>query len=488
MIVIKRDGKPEPVSFDKIKRRIETIKNLNPPLTHVDEVLVSQKVIAALHSGISTSQLDTETVNVAKPMSTEHYEYGDLASRIAVSNFHKNSARDVAAFLGKPIEKIESALFLNVVEALSRNVGMDGDPAPRVSSQFLRFARENSEWVESVIDYSRDYQFDVSGFSLLQEKYLLRASKFNESGEFETIVAERPQHMIMRVAIAIHSEDRREIEKSYQLMSQLYFTHATPTLFNAGTTRPQLSSCFLTMPPSDSITGIYDWYKNTATISKWAGGIGSHVHNLRARGSYIKGTGGVGSGIVPWLKTLSESSAAVNQGGKRPGSHAVYLEPWHADFLEFVSLRKQRGSESERAKKLFYGAWLNDEFMRAVENDKEWYFMCPNVSKGLADVFDREWSREWVTDERVRLAPERFEFTALYRRYVREGKTKAAMPARAVWAEICESLIETGGPYMMLKDSCNRKSNQQNLGVIKSSNLCTEIVEFSSPESSISKS
>lgn len=473
MEVIKRDGRREPVSFDKITARIQALKNNSPVLTHVDEIKVAQKVIDTLYSGISTSKLDDESVNITSPMIIDHYEYGELASRIAISNYHKNNIHDVARITGKFLEDVEKKLFLHTVEALCKNVNALGEISPRVSEKFADFVGAHSDELESLIDYSRDYQYDVPGFQILKSKYLLSV---RENNNLVTTI-ERPQHMIMRVAISIHMhphsdnvtvKDHKELMKfiseTYNLMSQLYFTHATPTLFNAGTESQQMSSCFLTTVPEDSIDGIYDWYKNCANISKWAGGIGSHIHNLRSRGSYIRGTGGVSNGIVPWLKVASESAGAVDQGGnKRPGSHAIYLEPWHADFLEFVSLKKPRGDDNERAKKLFYAAWLPDEFMRAVEQGEEWYFMCPSVSKGLSEVHGEE-------------------FSALYRKYIAEGKYVKSMPAAEVWREIVESIAETGGPYMMSKDNCNKMSNQQNLGTIKSSNLCAEIVEYSSAD------
>ncbi|CAN6172694.1 unnamed protein product [Urochloa humidicola] len=438
MYVVKRDGRQETVHFDKITARL---KKLSYGLSqeHCDPVLVAQKVCAGVYKGVTTSQLDELAAETAAAMTASHPDYASLAARIAVSNLHKNTKKSFS-------ETIKD-MYMHFNER-------SGLVAPLVAEDIYEIIMKNAARLDSEIIYDRDFDYDYFGFKTLERSYLLKLG-----GK----VVERPQHMLMRVSVGIHKEDIESAIKTYHLMSQRWFTHASPTLFNAGTPRPQLSSCFLICMKDDSIEGIYDTLKECAVISKSAGGIGVSVHNIRATGSYIRGTNGTSNGIVPMLRVFNDTARYVDQGGgKRKGAFAVYLEPWHADIFEFLDLRKNHGKEEHRARDLFYALWVPDLFMQRVQNNGEWSLFCPNEAPGLADCWGDE-------------------FENLYKKYEREGKAKKVVPAQTLWFDILKAQIETGTPYMLYKDTCNRKSNQQNLGTIKSSNLCTEIIEFTSP-------
>ncbi|RLN12932.1 ribonucleoside-diphosphate reductase large subunit-like [Panicum miliaceum] len=438
MYVVKRDGRQETVHFDKITARL---KKLSYGLSqdHCDPVLVAQKVCAGVYKGVTTSQLDELAAETAAAMTASHPDYASLAARIAVSNLHKNTKKSFS-------ETIKD-MYMHFNER-------SGLTAPLVADDIYEIIMKNAARLDSEIIYDRDFDYDYFGFKTLERSYLLKLA-----GK----VVERPQHMLMRVSVGIHKEDIESAIKTYHLMSQRWFTHASPTLFNAGTPRPQLSSCFLICMKDDSIEGIYDTLKECAVISKSAGGIGVSVHNIRATGSYIRGTNGTSNGIVPMLRVFNDTARYVDQGGgKRKGAFAVYLEPWHADIFEFLDLRKNHGKEEHRARDLFYALWVPDLFMQRVQNNGEWSLFCPNEAPGLADCWGNE-------------------FENLYKKYEREGKAKKVVPAQTLWFDILKAQIETGTPYMLYKDTCNRKSNQQNLGTIKSSNLCTEIIEYTSP-------
>ena len=435
MYVIKRDGKKESVKFDKITSRIQRLcYGLSPE--HVDSVQVAMKVIEGIYAGVTTSELDNLAAEVSASLTTKHPDYALLASRIAISNLHKNT------------KKSFSETMRDLHEYVDPRTGL---PASLIADDVFKVISENAELLDSTIIYDRDFGYDFFGFKTLEKSYLLKLN-----GK----VVERPQHMLMRVAIGIHKEDIDAAIETYTLMSERWFTHATPTLFNAGTPKPQLSSCFLLTMKGDSIEGIYDTLKQTAQISQSAGGIGLSIHNIRATGSYIRGTNGTSNGIVPMLRVFNDTARYVDQGGgKRKGSFAIYLEPWHADIFDFLELKKNHGKEEMRARDLFFALWICDLFMKRVEEEGEWSLFCPNEAPGLADCHSAE-------------------FEALYERYEREGKARKVVKARELWTTILESQIETGTPYMLYKDACNGKSNQQNLGTIKSSNLCTEIVEY----------
>ncbi|KAH9691821.1 Ribonucleoside-diphosphate reductase [Citrus sinensis] len=439
MYVIKRDGRKEPVRFDKITARL---KKLSYGLSkeHCDPVLVAQKVCAGVYKGVTTTQLDELTAETAAAMTVNHPDYALLAGRVSVSNLHKITKNSFS-------ETIKD--MYNYYNKRS------GKKASLVADDVYEIIMKNAACLDGAIIYDRDFDFDYFGFKTLERSYLLK---------MDSRVVERPQHMLMRVSVGIHKDDTDSALKTYHLMSQHWFTHATPTLFNAGTPQPQLSSCFLLCMKDDSIEGIYDTLKKCAIISKSAGGIGLSIHNIRASGSYIHGTNGSSNGIVPMLQVFNDTARYVDQGGgKRKGAFAIYLEPWHADIFEFLDLRKNQGKEECRARDLFYALWVPDLFMERVRDDGKWSLFCPSDASGLAD----SWG---------------IEFEHLYSQYEEEGRGKMVISARKLWFEILNSQIETGTPYMLFKDSCNRKSNQQNLGTIKSSNLCTEIVEFSSPE------
>ncbi|XP_078179687.1 ribonucleoside-diphosphate reductase large subunit [Carex rostrata] len=438
MYVVKRDGRQETVHFDKITARL---KKLSYGLSqdHCDVVLVAQKVCAGVYKGVTTSQLDELAAETAASLTASHPDYAQLAARIAVSNLHKNTKK----------------LFSETVKIMYDHFDeRSGQKAPLIADDVYDIIMKNAARLDSEIIYDRDFDYDFFGFKTLERSYLLKVS-----GK----VVERPQHMLMRVSVGIHKDDIESAIKTYHLMSQRWFTHASPTLFNSGTPRPQLSSCFLICMKEDSIEGIYDTLKECAVISKLAGGIGVSVHNIRSMGSYIRGTNGTSNGIVPMLRVFNDTARYVDQGGgKRKGAFAVYLEPWHADIFEFLDLRKNHGKEEHRARDLFYALWVPDLFMERVQSNGQWSLFCPNEAPGLADC--------WGQD-----------FENLYTKYEREGKAKKSVPAQNLWFEILKAQIETGTPYMLYKDTCNRKSNQQNLGTIKSSNLCTEIIEYTSP-------
>ncbi|KAK3198483.1 hypothetical protein Dsin_021898 [Dipteronia sinensis] len=438
MYVIKRDSRKEVVHFDKITARLKKLSN-GLSADHCDPVLVAQKVCAGVYNGVTTSQLDELAAETAAAMTTNHPDYALLAARIAVSNLHKNT-------------KIS---FSETVKDMYNHYNeRSGQKAALISDDVYAIIMKNSVRLDSVIIYDQDFDYDYFGFKTLDRSYLLKV---------QGKVVERPQHMIMRVAVGIHKDDIDSAIKTYHMMSQRWFTHATPTLFNAGTPRPQLSSCFLVCMKDDSIEGIYDTLKECAVISKSAGGIGVSVHNIRATGSYIRGTNGTSNGIVPMLRVFNDTARYVDQGGgKRKGAFAVYLEPWHADIFDFLDLKKNHGKEEHRARDLFYALWVPDLFMERVQSDGQWSLFCPSEAPGLADC--------WGT-----------EFERLYTQYEKDGKAKKTVPAQNLWFEILTSQIETGTPYMLFKDTCNRKSNQQNLGTIKSSNVCTEIIEYTSP-------
>ena len=438
MYVAKRNGKKEPVMFDKITERVKKMcYGLNKI---VDPVKVAMRVIEGLYDGVTTSELDNLAAEVAATMTTAHPDYAKLAARIAVSNLHKNT------------KKSFSETMIDLYEYVNPR---NNQKAPLLADDVYDIIMANAEKLNSTIIYSRDFNYDYFGFKTLERSYLL---KLNGN------IVERPQHMLMRVSIGIHKEDIDEAIATYELMSKKYFTHATPTLFNSGTPKPQMSSCFLLQMQDDSIDGIYDTLKQTAMISQSAGGIGLSLHNVRATGSYIRGTNGTSNGIVPMLKVFNDTARYVDQGGgKRKGSFAMYLEPWHADIFDFLDLKKNHGKEEMRARDLFYAMWISDLFMERVQKDAEWTLMCPNECPNLFDTYGDE-------------------FEKLYTSYETAGKGRKTIKARELWEKILESQIETGTPYMLYKDAVNRKTNQQNLGVIRSSNLCTEIMEYTAKD------
>ncbi|MBE0423162.1 MAG: ribonucleoside-diphosphate reductase subunit alpha [Lutibacter sp.] len=438
MFVLKRAGKKEPVMFDKITARVRNMcYGLNKL---VDPVKVAMRVIEGLYDGVSTSELDNLAAETAATMTVQHPDYAKLAARIAVSNLHKNT------------KKVFSEVMADLYNYVNPRTGKK---APLLSDETYNVIMANAEKIDSTIIYNRDFGYDYFGFKTLERSYLLKLN-----GE----IAERPQHMLMRVAIGIHQEDIEEAIETYELMSKKFFTHATPTLFNAGTPKPQMSSCFLLQIQEDSIDGIYDTLKQTAQISQSAGGIGLSIHNVRATGSYIRGTNGTSNGIVPMLKVFNDTARYVDQGGgKRKGSFAIYMEPWHADVFDFLDLRKNTGAEENRARDLFYAMWIPDLFMKRVEENGDWTLMCPNECPHLFDTYGEE-------------------FEKLYTGYEKVGKGRKTIKARLLWEKILEAQIETGNPYMLYKDAANRKSNQKNLGTIRSSNLCTEIMEYTAKD------
>ena len=438
MYVVKRDGKKEAVKFDKITARvIKMCYGLDPM---VSPEAVAMKVIEGLYDGVSTTDLDNLAAEVAAAKTTEHPDYALLASRIAVSNLHKET------------KKTFSDVMTDLYEYLDPKTGQS---AALLSEEVYQIVVNNREALDSSIIYDRDFRYDYFGFKTLTRSYLMK---------LEGKIAERPQHMLMRVSLGIHKEDIKSAIATYNLMSEGWFTHATPTLFNSGTPKPQMSSCFLLTMKEDSIPGIYDTLKSCAQISQSAGGIGLSIHNVRATGSYIKGTNGTSNGIVPMLRVFNDTARYVDQGGgKRKGSFAIYLEPWHADVFDFLDLKKNHGKEEQRARDLFFALWIPDLFMKRVKNNETWTLMCPHECPGLSDTHSEE-------------------FEALYTKYESEGKGRKTINAQDLWFKILESQIETGTPYMLYKDAANAKSNQQNLGVIKSSNLCTEIIEYTAPD------
>ncbi len=439
MLVLKRDGHRESVKFDKITARIEKLcYGLDPKF--VNPVEVAMKVINGLYDGVSTQELDNLAAEIAATMTTRHPDFAKLAARIAVSNLHKTTSKS----------------FTNTMKRLYQYIDpKTGQNAPLISKETWKVIHDNAAQLDEAIIYDRDFSYDYFGFKTLERSYLMK---------IDGRVAERPQHLLMRVAVGIHGEDIPAAIETYNLLSEKWFTHATPTLFNAGTPKPQLSSCFLLTMKDDSIDGIYDTLKQTAKISQSAGGIGLSIHNVRAKGSYIKGTGGTSNGIVPMLRNFDMTARYVDQGGgKRKGSFAIYLEPWHADVFEFLELKKNHGKEELRARDLFYALWIPDLFMKRVENNEMWSLFCPNEAPGLAEVHGEEFER-------------------LYEKYEAEGKFRRQVKAQDLWFEVLEAQIETGTPYILYKDHANKKSNQKNLGTIKSSNLCTEIIEYTSPD------
>ncbi len=438
MYVIKRDGRRESIKFDKITARIQKLcYGLNPI---VDPVPVAMKVIKGIYEGVTTIELDNLAAEVAASFTIKHPDYALLASRIAVSNLHK----------------ITNKSFSGTMKALYEYVDpVTGENASLLANDVYEIIEKNAELLDSTIIYDRDFGYDYFGFKTLERSYLLK---------LDGRIAERPQHMLMRVSVGIHKDDINSAIETYNLMSERWFTHATPTLFNAGTPKPQMSSCFLLTMKSDSIDGIYDTLKQCAKISQSAGGIGLSINNIRATGSYIKGTNGTSNGIVPMLRVFNDTARYVDQGGgKRKGSFAIYLEPWHADVFDFLDLKKNHGKEENRARDLFFALWVPDLFMKRVEENGDWSLFCPHEAPGLADTYGDE-------------------FEALYFKYEKEGKMRKTIKAQELWFAILESQTETGTPYMLYKDACNKKSNQKNLGTIKSSNLCTEIIEYTSPE------
>jgi ribonucleoside-diphosphate reductase alpha chain len=439
MLVLKRDGRRETVKFDKITARIEKLcYGLDPKF--VNPVEVAMKVINGLYDGVSTQELDNLAAEIAATLTTKHPDFAKLAARIAVSNLHK----------------VTSKSFSNTMKRLYTHVDpKNGQNAPMISKETYKVIKEHAAELDEAIIYDRDFSYDYFGFKTLERSYLMK---------LDGKVVERPQHLLMRVAVGIHGEDIPAAIETYNLLSEKWFTHATPTLFNAGTPKPQLSSCFLLTMKDDSIDGIYDTLKQCAKISQSAGGIGLSIHNVRAKGSYIKGTGGTSNGIVPMLRNFDMTARYVDQGGgKRKGSFAIYLEPWHSDIFDFLDLKKNHGKEELRARDLFFAVWIPDLFMKRVESNEMWSLFCPNEAPGLAEVWGEEFER-------------------LYEKYEREGKFRKQVKAQDLWFEILESQIETGTPYILYKDAANRKSNQKNLGTIKSSNLCTEIIEYTSPD------
>ncbi len=438
MYVVKRDGRKEPVMFDKITARVKKLcYGLNEL---VDPVKVAMRVIEGLYDNVSTSELDNLAAEIAATLTTSHPDYAKLAARISVSNLHKNT------------KKTFSEVMTDLYEYVNPRTG---EKAPLLSDEVYDVIVKNREKLDSTIIYNRDFGYDYFGFKTLERSYLLKLN-----GE----IAERPQHMLMRVSIGIHIDDLDAAIETYELMSKKFFTHATPTLFNSGTPKPQMSSCFLLTMKDDSIEGIYDTLKQTAQISQSAGGIGLSIHNVRATGSYISGTNGTSNGIVPMLRVFNDTARYVDQGGgKRKGSFAMYVEPWHADIFDFLDLKKNHGKEEMRARDLFYAMWMPDLFMKRVQEDGKWTLMCPHECPGLYDTYGEE-------------------FEKLYEQYEAEGKGRRTIKAREVWEKIMESQIETGTPYMLYKDAANRKSNQKNLGTIRSSNLCTEILEYTSED------
>ena len=439
MLVVKRDGRHETVKFDKVTARIEKL-SYGLDMRFVQPYEVARKVIDGIYDKVHTTELDNLAAETAASLTTRHPDYAVLAARIAISNLHKTTSKS----------------FSNTITRLYQYVDpKTGENASLISREVYEVVKKNASILDSTIIYDRDFGYDYFGFKTLERSYLLR---------LDGKVVERPQHMLMRVAVGIHQDDIDSVIETYNLLSERWFTHATPTLFNAGTPKAQLSSCFLLTMKEDSIDGIYDTLKQCAKISQSAGGIGLSIHNVRATGSYIKGTNGTSNGIIPMLKVFNDTARYVDQGGgKRKGAFAVYLEPWHADVIDFLQLKKNHGKEELRARDLFYALWIPDLFMQRVEANEEWSLFCPNEAPGLSDCYGAE-------------------FEALYHKYELEGRARKVIKAQELWFEILEAQTETGTPYMLFKDHANNKSNQKNLGTIKSSNLCTEIMEYTSSD------
>ncbi len=439
MLVVKRNGRFESVKFDKITRRIQKLCD-GLDTQYINPTDIAKKVIAGIYDKVTTVELDNLAAETAASMASQHIDYTILAARISISNLHK----------------VTSKSFSNTIKRLYNYINpRTGENAALIAKDVYTIIKENALLLDKTIVHDRDFNYDYFGFKTLEKSYLM---------QIDGKIAERPQHMLMRVAIGIHKEDIQSAIETYHLLSEKWFTHATPTLFNAGTPKPQLSSCFLLAMEDDSIEGIYSTLKKCAKISQAAGGIGLSIHNIRSTGSYIRGTNGISNGIVPMLRNFDMTARYVDQGGgKRKGSFAVYLEPWHADIFQFLDLKKNHGKEELRARDLFYALWIPDLFMQRVKNNEEWSLFCPNEAPGLSDCYGKD-------------------FEKLYNQYEKTGKAKKVVQAQELWFEILTSQIETGTPYMLYKDAANQKSNQQNLGTIQSSNLCTEIIEYTSPE------
>ena len=439
MFVITRSGNKEKIRFDKITDRIEALI-FGLDTNHVDTALITQKVIEGIYDGITTQDLDQLAAETAAYLATTHPDYLSLAGRIAVSNLHKQTDES----------------FFKVIEKLYFHVhSMNGAESPLVSEELYQVVKKHAKAIDKYLKPERDFGYDYFGFKTLERSYLLKING---------LIVERPGHMLMRVALGIHGEDLDAAFETYDLMSEKYFTHASPTLFNAGTIKAQLSSCFLLTAKDDSIEGIYDTLRDCALISQSAGGIGLSIHNIRAKGTFIKGTNGTSNGIVPMLRVFNDTARYVDQGGgKRKGAFAIYLEPWHADVFDFLELKIPHGKEEMKARDLFYALWINDLFMERVEKDEEWSLFCPNEAPGLADCHSDE-------------------FRKLYLKYESEGREKRKVKAQELWFAILKSQVESGSPFMLYKDHANAKSNQQNLGTIRSSNLCTEIIEYTAPD------
>ena len=439
MLVIKRDQRKESVKFDKITARIEKLSyGLNTK--YVKTIEIAKKVIDGIYDGVSTQELDELAAETAATLTTKHPDYAVLAARISISNLHKTTSKSFSSTMKR--------LYTYINPKTGKNASL-------LSKEIYGIINKNAAILDSSIIYDRDFSYDYFGFKTLEKSYLLKLNG---------IVVERPQHMLMRVAIGIHKENIDAAIETYNLLSEKWFTHATPTLFNAGTPKPQLSSCFLLTMKDDSIEGIYDTLKQCAKISQSAGGVGLSIHNVRASGSYINGTNGISNGIIPMLRNFDMTARYVDQGGgKRKGSFAIYLEPWHADIFEFLQLKKNHGKEELRARDLFYAMWVPDLFMKRVEANENWSLFSPDETKDLHETYGDD-------------------FEKLYTKYEKEGKARKSIKAQDLWFEILESQIETGNPYILYKDAANKKSNQKNLGTIKSSNLCTEIIEYTSPD------
>ena len=435
MLVTTRSGKKEQVQFDKITERIEKLA-YGLDRKFIDPVEVAKKTIQGLFDGISTIELDNLSAEVAAYLSSTHPDYSKLAARISMANLHRHTDDSFTETMKKLYDYTDAKT---------------GDHFSLISQEVFDLAIKFEKEIQAKIDFSRDFEYDYFGLKTLERSYLLKIN-----GQ----IVERPQHMLMRVSLGIHGSDLEEAFATYDLMSEKWFTHASPTLFNAGTNKPQMSSCFLLSMKGDSIDGIYETLKQCALISQSAGGIGLSIHNIRAKGTFIKGTNGQSNGIVPMLRVFNDTARYVDQGGgKRKGAFAIYLEPWHADIPEFLELRKNFGKEELRARDLFYALWVNDLFMERVDKDQDWSFFCPYEAPGLAETYGEE-------------------FRALYEKYEQEGRQKGTIKARKLWGQILDAQIETGMPFMLFKDAANEKSNQKNLGTIKSSNLCTEIVQY----------
>ena len=434
MRVLKRNEEYEDVSFDKVLMRL---KKLSSDL-NINVSEIAQKVCTRIYDGVKTCELDELAAYLCSSMSIDNPDYSTLASRIIISNHHKNT----------------SPSFSETVQILYDNKDIHGEHSPLISEKLYDIVCKNKEKLNNYIDYQRDFLFDYFGFKTLERAYLIKINKK---------IIERPQHLWMRVSLGIHGNDIREVLQTYDLMSKKYFTHATPTLFNSGTKRPQLSSCFLCSINDDSVSGIYESLKEMALISKYAGGIGIHIHQIRSKGSHIRGTNGTSNGIIPMLRVFNNTARYIDQAGKRLGSIAVYLEPWHSDIEAFLELKKNHGSEEERCRDLFLALWVSDLFMERVKQNAKWSLMCPDQCRGLSEVYGDE-------------------FKELYEKYESEGKYNKQINAQDLWFKILEAQIEQGVPYILYKDAANKKSNQKNLGTIKSSNLCAEVLIHSSPE------